>query len=42
MNPAMAFTKRKTYIRDDGVIVVEVRRNLFIEESIAEMQGLLR
>ena len=38
----MAFTKRKTYIRDDSVVMVEVRRNLFIEVSIAEMQELLR
>jgi hypothetical protein len=35
-------TKRKTYTRDDGVIMVEISSNLFVEESIAERLGLLR
>ena len=34
--------KRKTYIRDDGVLMIEVRPNLYVEESIAERLGLLR
>jgi hypothetical protein len=30
---------RKTYTRDDGVLMVEVGPNLFVEESIAERLG---
>jgi len=32
----------KTYIRDDGVVMVEPSPNLYVEESIAERLGLLR
>jgi hypothetical protein len=35
-------SKRKTYTRDEGVIMVEISPNLFVEESIAERLGLLR
>jgi hypothetical protein len=38
----MPATKRKTYARDDGCLMVEVSPNLFVEESIAEWLGLLR
>lgn len=34
--------KRKTYTRDDGVVMVEISPNLFVEESIAERLGLSR
>jgi hypothetical protein len=35
-------TKRKTDIRDHGVIMVEISPNLFVEEGLAERLGLLR
>jgi hypothetical protein len=38
----MPSTKRKTYTRDDGVIMVEISPNTFVEESLAERLGLLR
>jgi len=31
---------RKTYTRDDGVVMVDVSPNLYTEESIAERLGL--
>lgn len=33
---------RKTCIRDDGAVMVEISPNLFVEESITERLGLLR
>jgi hypothetical protein len=38
----MPSTNRKSYIRDDGCLMVEISPNLFVEESIAERLGLLR
>lgn len=38
----MPSTKRKTYIRDDGAVIVEIRDNEYVEESIAEQLGLIR
>ena len=35
-------SKRKSYIRDDGVVMVEIRPHVYVEESIAERLGLLR
>jgi hypothetical protein len=35
-------SKRKSYIRDDGGLMIEIRPNLFVEENIAERLGLLR
>jgi len=33
---------RKRHIRDDGCLMVEIRPNLYVEESMAERLGLLR
>jgi len=33
---------RKSYIRDDGCLLVEISPNLYVEESIAERLGLMR
>jgi hypothetical protein len=38
----MPVMPRKSYIRDDGVVMVEIRDNEFVEEAIAERLGLLR
>jgi hypothetical protein len=38
----MPSTKRKTYTRDDGVVMVEIRPHEYVEESLAEKLGLLR
>jgi hypothetical protein len=35
-------SKRKSYTRDDGALMVEIRPHLYVEESIAERLGLLR
>jgi hypothetical protein len=35
-------TPRKTYVRDDGVVMIEISPNLYVEESLAERLGLLR
>jgi hypothetical protein len=40
-DPGMS-SKLKTYIRDDGVVMVEISTNLYVVESIAERLGLLR
>ena len=34
--------KRKIYIRDDGVRMVEISPNVYVEESIADRLGPLR
>jgi len=34
--------KCKTYIRDDGVVMVEICPHVYVEESMAERLGLLR
>jgi hypothetical protein len=33
---------RKTYTRDDGCLMVEIRPSVYVEESMAERLGLLR
>jgi len=33
---------RKSYIRDDGAVMIEIRPHLYVEESMAEKLGLLR
>jgi hypothetical protein len=33
---------RKSYTRDDGTVMVEIRTHEYVEESIAERMGLLR
>jgi len=38
----MSSTKRRTYLRDDGVVMVEVRSFIFVQEDVAERLGLLR
>jgi hypothetical protein len=35
-------SKRKTYTRDDGAVMVEIRPHQYVEESMAERLGLLR
>jgi hypothetical protein len=37
----MPSKKPKTYIRDDGCLMIEISPNLYVEESIAERLGLL-
>jgi len=32
----------KSYIRDDGVVMVEISPNEYVEESMAERLGLFR
>lgn len=39
---SMPRKSRKTYTRDDGCLMVEIRPNLYVEESMAERLGLLR
>jgi len=34
--------QHKSYIRDDGCLMIEISPNLYVEESIAERLGLLR
>ena len=34
--------KRKAYTRDDGVVMVEIRDNEYVEESLALRLGLLK
>jgi hypothetical protein len=34
--------KPKSYTRDDGVVMVEIRPHVFVEQSLAERLGLLR
>jgi hypothetical protein len=34
--------KRKSYTRDDGVAMVEIRPHEYVEESLAERLGLIR
>lgn len=38
----MSIMPRKTYIRDDGVVMIEVSPHLYVEESIAERLNLTR
>ncbi len=38
----MPSKQHKTYIRDDGVVMVEIRPHEYVEESLAERLGLLR
>jgi len=38
----MPSAKPKSYTRDDGVRMVEIRPNEYVEESLAERLGLLR
>jgi hypothetical protein len=38
----MLSTKRKTDIRDDGAVMVEIRSHEYVEEALAERLGLLR
>jgi hypothetical protein len=33
---------RKTYRRDDGVLMVEIASHMYVEKSLAERLGLLR
>lgn len=35
-------SERKTYIRDDGTVMVEISPGIYVEESMAERLGLLR
>jgi len=38
----MPSAEPKSYIRDDGVVMVEIRPHVYVEESMAERLGLLR
>jgi hypothetical protein len=35
-------SSRKSYLRDDGCLMIEISENVFVEESLAERLGLLR